>query len=153
MAYRKFVPFLFLLASACGDTGGFIGTRGRNPCEGSYPICNTAAGCVLDESQYIQGMLPGVRQFIFRTDTPARVRVRLLFTEERAPGRNTQIEWNEVGCSSQKVFSSMGRDVFQVAGDEQQIAAEQPLTSTGDHLLRLLSDATARYQLRVEVAR
>ena len=59
---------------------------------------------------------------------------------------------NELGCGSQKVYSSMGRDIFQLAGDAQQLSAEQPLETQGDHLIRLISDATARYQLRVEIA-
>ncbi|MCS6912793.1 MAG: hypothetical protein RMK29_11490 [Myxococcales bacterium] len=142
------------LLSGCGTSaGGFIGTRTLNRCEGSYPVCNSAAGCVLDESQYTEGTLPGERRVIFRTDGPARVRVRLLFIEERSPGKSTLIEWNELGCSSQKVFSFMGRDIFQIAGESQQLSVEQPLQTRGDHLIRLISDATARYQMRIEIAR
>lgn len=141
------------LLTACGTSvGGFIGARALNRCDGSYPVCNSAAGCVLDESQYTEGTLPGERRVIFRTEIAAKVRVRLLFTEERSPGKSTQIEWNELGCGSQKVYSSMGRDIFQLAGDGQQLSAEQPLETQGDHLIRLTSDATARYQLRVEIA-
>lgn len=141
-----------LLLSACGSSvGGFVGGRTLNRCEGSFPVCNTAAGCVLEESQYTEGLLPGERRVIFRTEIAAKVRVRLLFTEERSPGKATQIEWNELGCGSQKVYSSMGRDIFQIAGEGQQLVAEQPMETVGDHLIRLTSDATAKYQLRVEV--
>jgi hypothetical protein len=155
MMRRATLPVLFLwLSGACGTSvGGFAGARLLNECDGSYPVCNTAAGCVLSESQYVEGVLPGQRRVIFRTDGPARVRVRLLFTEERAPGKMTIIEWNEVGCSSQKAYSSMGRDIFQLAGDTQQLAVEQSLQTGGDHLIRLESDATARYQMRIEEVR
>ncbi len=114
-------------------------------------MCNTAAGCVLDESQYAEGTFPGVQQVIFRTQAPAQVRVRLLFTQELSPGKDTQIEFNEVGCSMQRTYSSMGQDIFQLAGDAQQLSASEPLSTPGDHLIRIQSDATAHYQLRVEV--
>lgn len=143
---------LSLPGAGCGTSvGGFTAGRSLNTCDDSYPVCNTAAGCVLSENQYAEGMFPGQRKLIFRTGGPSRVRVRLLFTEERSPGKSTIIEWNESGCGSQKTYSSMGRDIFQLAGEAQQLAVEQSLSTYGDHLIRLESDATARYQVRIEV--
>lgn len=143
--------FLALALTGCGsDLGGFTGTRALNLCGEAYPVCNTAAGCVLTEQQYAEGALPGSQQVIFRTEGPALVRVRLLFLDRRSPGRSTTIEWNEVGCGSQQSFSTNGQDLFKVAGDGAQLVAERPLQTAGDHLIRLLSDATTRFQLRIE---
>lgn len=144
--------WLLLLLAGCGEVGGFTGTRSLNACGANYPVCNTSAGCVLDESQYVEGVLPGQRAVIFRTQGPALVRVRLLLTQEIAPGSLTQIEFNQVGCGSQQLYSTMGQNLFNLVGAGQQLAVERPLQGAGDHLIRLQSDATARYQLRVEVA-
>jgi hypothetical protein len=148
--------WLLLLCSAlgCGSSvGGFTGARTLSACDNNYLVCNTSAGCALTESDYIEGKLPGLRRVIFRNDAPGPVRVGLLFTQELSPGKMTIIEWNEVGCTSQQSFSSMGRDIFQLAGDAQQLVAEQPLTTVGDHLIVLDSDATAQYQLIIEQVR
>ena len=140
-----------LLAAGCGsDLGGFTGTRALNLCGEAYPVCNTAAGCVLTEQQYTEGVLPGSAQVLFRTEGPALVRVRLLFIDRRSPGRSTTIEWNEVGCGNQQAYTTMGQDLFKVAGDGAQLVVERPLQTSGDHLIRLLSDATTRFQLRIE---
>ncbi len=147
-----FSALVLVLGPACGtDLGGFTGVRSNNICDGSYPICNTAGGCVLTESEFLEGTLPGERKFIFRTPGPAQVRVLLLFTQELSAGNSTQIEWNELGCGSQQIYSTMGRDVFQIAGDQQQLSAQKTLQTAGDHLIRLTSDAIARYQLRTQI--
>lgn len=151
---RALLALCALGLGACGsDASGFAGVRALNLCGDAYPVCNTAAGCVLSEDQYTEGELPGVQQVLFRTEAPATVRVRLLLLDRRSPGKTTQIEWNEVGCGGQQAYSTMGQDLFLLAGTTQQLSVERPLQTSGDHLIRLLSDATTRYQLRIETVK
>ena len=93
---------------------------------------------------------PAVTAFVQRH---AGMRCRLLLLDRRSPGKTTQIEWNEVGCGGQQAYSTMGQDLFLLAGTNQQLSVERPLQTSGDHLIRLLSDATTRYQLRIETVK
>ncbi len=158
MATRKHLVSLLLAGLSalflpgCGtDIGGFVGVRSLNLCNQNVPVCNTAAGCVIDDTQYLQGTLPATVKFIFRTPGPAEIEVQVLFTQELSAGSSTEIQWNEVGCSSEQTFSNNGQNVFQLAGDSQEITATKTVESAGDHLITFISDATAEYEMRAQI--
>ena len=80
----------------------------------------------------------------------------LFFFENRlAPGTETEVSWYEIGCADQYNYllsKAPGEgDLFERAGRSQIFTLEQPVQSWGDHLIEFWSDATCRYDLRVEV--
>lgn len=135
----------------------FLEDRKEILCEGVWPVCSGKfAGCLLDEDHYITGTFPGGRKFLVET-TPGDWVIRVLFfLEDRlAPGTETEVSWYEPGCSEEYRYQlskdQYGGDLFEQAGPDQVFEVEHTVVDPGDHLIEIYSDATCRYDLRVEL--
>ena len=144
---------LLVLVPGCLFTasGGFAGAREENICDSTIPVCNTTGGCVLDEDHYIKGVFPGNRRFIVRTKGEAILTVRLYFDMPKSPGADTNIYVYESGCVERFAFETAGRDIFRMAGPDQEFTWETRVYQEGDHLVEVNSDATSDFYLRVDI--
>jgi len=144
---------LLVLVPGCLFTasGGFAGAREENICDSTIPVCNTTGGCVLDEDHYIKGVFPGNRRFIVRTKGEAILTVRLYFDMRRSPGADTNLYVYESGCVERFAFGTAGRDIFRMAGPDQEFTLETRVYQEGDHLVEVNSDATSDFYLRVDI--
>lgn len=153
---RKLAWFALLACSAChnGVEADFIGNRIPDSCGANWPVCDTFAGCRLDDGSYVSGNLPGSSKFIVHTTGPATITVDLLVENAQAQGTSTAITWFEPGCGVQYRQAVDGRTFFSESQNEAgaPFTRSQDVSQAGDHLVLIDSDATATYLLRVTVA-
>lgn len=154
-----------LLALSCGYGEGsdtceedveaclndFIAGAEQDACMDNVPLCQTTAGCSMDDTKYVEGNFPGFVNFAVTTSADATIVVRLFLKTQGHPGENTEINWYEPGCSESYTYESMGADVFAVAGADRVFEQEQQVSQEGLHLVEIYSDATTNYYLRVEL--
>ena len=148
--------FLLLLLCGCnlglGAEDNFKGGLTRDRCDGTFPICQTTAGCTMGTGRYIEGAFPGARQFIVPAPEEAVIRVHIFFKSQMFNGIDTEILWYEPGCFDDVYrYASEGRDIFQEAGNDKVFTQEQQVFLEGDHLVEVFSDAVAEYIIKVEV--
>lgn len=152
---RKFVIAAVLLAGCHnGIESDFIGNRIPDQCGANWPVCDTFAGCRLDNGSYVSGNLPGSRKFIVHTVGQATITVDLLVENAQAQGTSTAITWFEPGCGVQYRQAADGKTFFAESQNEAgtPFTRSQDVSQPGDHLVLIDSDATASYLLRITVA-
>ena len=120
-------------------------------CDGTFPACQTTAGCFLNEDRYLEGSFPGTRQFIVPSRAEAIIRVDIFFRSQVSTGFDTEVLWSEPGCFDTYQYRSEGRDVFLEAGNDRILTVSQQVFLEGEHLVEVFSDAVADYLLRVRV--
>lgn len=139
-------------AASCGSPDdAFLGNRYLDKCDSSWPVCDTSAGCKMDNSTYIQASFPGEKRMLLRTGKPAEVRVSIFLQSQKAAGTLTEVEWYETGCGTRYVEEVTGVNFFKEAGDRQEFTRSKNLTTVGDHFIRVQSDSTADYLLKLDV--
>ncbi|MCA9547713.1 MAG: hypothetical protein KC613_25090 [Myxococcales bacterium] len=150
---RPFGWALALAAAGCVDAEqAFTDGRLEDPCAGAVPVCQTRAACVLDPDEFVQGTFPGAQRLIVRTDVDrARVRVRLLFTEQVYPGTELQLDLWTPGCGDRERARLVDIDLFERAGADGILEFTLAAPGRGDHLLDVYSDLSARWTLTVDV--
>ncbi|MHB8417919.1 MAG: hypothetical protein ACYDCL_07575 [Myxococcales bacterium] len=150
---RLALPLAVGLGLACGGPAdSFTSGRAEDPCSETWPVCNTVAGCILGDSNYVQGTFPGTYQYVVETAGPATVTVNVFLQSVTGGGSTTTIDWWETGCTSSFPTTVEGK-VF--VGESQTLGVftrQQSLTGVGDHLVTIQSDATASFLLDVSVA-
>jgi hypothetical protein len=129
----------------------FISGAQLDPCQANTPVCQTTAGCTLDETEYIEGSFPGFVNFVVTTQAGATIVVKIFFETQLHPGENTEIIWYEPGCNESHTYESMGANIFLLAGNDWVFEQEQQVQLEGPHLIDVYSDATTHYYLRVEL--
>jgi hypothetical protein len=135
----------------------FIGGRDQMLCDGVWPVCKGKfAGCLFDQEHYLQGTFPGTRKFLVETIPGDWVIMVKLFLEDRlAPGTETEVQWYEPGCADEYRYqlskNLVAGNLFEQAGRSQVFSVERAVVEAGDHLVEVYSDATCRYDLRVEI--
>ena len=144
---------LGLLAGCGGAEETFTDGRTLIECVGAVPVCSTSGGCVLDNQTYAHGAFQqgGTLRAIVRTTGSADVEVALYFRTEESAGTDTEVAWSEVGCRQRFSAQSDGRDVFLEAGNDRVWKRKQRLTTAGDHLIEVFSDAQAEVLYKVTV--
>ena len=148
------IPILLLVLVGCGGAEEtFTDGRTLKGCVGAIPVCSTSGGCVLDNQSYAHGAFQqgGTLRAIVQTTGAADVEVALYFRTEESPGTDTEIAWSEVGCRERFSAQSDGRDVFVEAGNDRVWKRKQRLTTAGDHLIEVFSDAQAEVLYKVTV--
>ncbi len=149
---RLVVLLAAALGVACGSpVDSFTAGRIQDPCSGDWPVCNSVAGCILSDVNYVQGTFPGTFQYVVQTPGPATVTVDVFLQNVTGAGTNTTIDWWETGCTSSFPQTVTG-NVF--VGETQNLGIftrQQGLTGKGDHLVTISSDATASFLLAVSV--
>ena len=151
---NAFIVLSLLAGTACGDAEStFVAGRAQTACNQALPVCSSSAGCVLDGGSFAQSAFQqgGTTRFIVRTAGPADLEVALYFRTEESPGTDTEIAWYEVGCGQRYSAQSAGRDVFVEAGTDRVFKRSQRVTTAGDHLVEVFSDAQAEVLLSVTV--
>lgn len=132
--------------SCVDDETVFTGGRLEDPCNGSIPVCNTQAACVLENDEFYRSEFPGGVRFIVRSETEdAKLVVRALLTEPLFPGTEFNVIANEPSCGrfDQELIKDV--DLFQFAGDDRIIEFELDIPGRGDHLVELFSDMSSTY--------
>jgi len=149
---------LALAAFALGSCNGgadalFIGDRIPDQCGSNWPVCDTFAGCRLDDGTYVQGSIPGTRKFIVHTDGPANIQVEMLVENAQAQGVKTNLTFFEPACTGQYLVPTDGQSFFAESQNEAgtPFVRNHDVSKAGDHLVLLDSDATATYLLKVSV--
>jgi hypothetical protein len=139
-------------AELCDEHFGNYFLKGalRDPCDSTVGICQTAAGCALEEDMYIRGSFPGFVSFAVSTQADTTIAVKLFFVTQRHPGEDTEITWFETGCNDFHRYESQGADLFDLAGGDKVFEQEYTVVLEGAHLIEIYCDASTYYYLRVE---
>lgn len=144
-----------MAASVAGcATSEEIFTRGRieNRCNGSIPVCDDLAACVLSEEQYLRGQFPGGQKLIVRTENDrARLITRFLLVDERYPGTTIFVRAYSTGCGDYSEGLAEDVDLFKLAGGDGIIEYGLNVTGLGDHLVQIFSDMSAEFLFRVDI--
>lgn len=145
------VVMFSVVAGACDGFGDFVGDRMLLRCQDTFPVCQTTAGCVVNEDQYLEGSFPGQRSFIVQAPADSVIVVEMLLTDQTASGFDTEIRWNEPGCFDFQTWNSFGQDIFLLAGQNNILSEGRQIFESGDHLIEVFSDAVVEYQLRIKL--
>lgn len=147
------LAFGLFFTSACGfgPEDNFIGDRDELACDSTYPICAEVAGCTANDTTYLTGKFPGDRAVIVPAPEDSFITVSIYFKTEGATGEDTFIEWNEPGCFDSYQWRSEGADIFLMAGNDRVLSQKMQVFFDGDHLVKVTSDATADYLLKVKI--
>lgn len=141
-----------LALAGCIDAEAvFTSGRLREPCNGSWPVCTTTAGCVVGNAYFLDGRFPGTRRMIIKTESRATVAIVVTLRSEGATGEETRFLWNETGCGTAFTVTVDGRDFFKEFDALGEFRRSKDLARPGDHLIEVSSDATADYLLKLEV--
>jgi hypothetical protein len=143
-----------LFAAGCtfGSEATFVGTRTLQTCDLELPVCNTTAGCKLNEEEsYLEVVFPGQRAFLVPTLGEATIRLSLLWRTQTGPGADTEIVWYEPACVDSYRYESQGADVFAASDERGVFVREQKVFRAGEHLVEIRSDAAAEALLRTDV--
>ena len=142
--------FLSIILSGCLQTleDEFIYELNRETCDGNWPVCNTAAGCVLGKNQYIEGSFPSSYKFIINAEANKNISIKILFKNQKHAGTFTELYFYKPGCFDRYSYDSKGKDIFRLAGDNRTFIVEQRLYEEGNHLIELTSDSYTEFLLK-----
>ena len=144
---------MFVLA-ACDPTSedAFIAGRAFDPCLQSIPACpGLFASCTLDETRYARATFPGEFRFLVKAEAGHEINVVVFLAQQRDSGLDTQIFWNEPGCSDVYRYDSEGRDLFELAEETNIIEEKQTVFEGGEHLIEIFTDMQADVLITTEV--
>lgn len=142
-----------LLLSGCPDAADqFTNGRLLDPCNGSWPVCTTTAGCFVGNAYYLEGQFPGTRRFIVRTDGQASIALSVFLTTQGAVGHDLQLVWNDAACGTMQIETIDGQAFFKEVETEGLLVRTKNVFQAGDHLIEVSSDTTAEYLLKADVA-
>lgn len=130
----------------------FKENRALDLCVQVIPACpGLYAACVLDETRYTEQEFPGAFSFVVEADPEATIEVLLYIVQGRDVGLETQIFWNEPGCSDVYAYDSEGRNLFAEAEDTGIISKSKRVFEGGEHLIEIISDMQAHTLVSVDV--
>ena len=143
-----------IICTAC-ETGeeAFVDDRLHMPCQQAYHICNLPASCVIDKNHYVEGVFPGARRLVVKTERrDVKLDVKLYISTMEAPGTEIIVQASEPDCTLDTVKARDHRvdiDLFEEAGDDRTLGFNLEVADKGEHLLEIYSDASAEYLLLV----
>jgi len=141
-------------AGVAGCSGGDYIIAGRNldPCLENLPACTRAsASCVLDPGTYAEQDFPGIFNFLVDIDAGNELEILMFFADQNDAGQETQIVWNEPGCSDQTVYNSQGADLFYEARDVGVLSRKAKMKEDGEHLVEIDTDMRAKVLITVNI--
>lgn len=146
---------LCVLATVLGGCGNrrddFIAGRVEDTCDGTWPVCDSFAGCLIGDQSYIQGRFPNKGRFIVRIDEPSTVKLHVFLEELGAAGEQTSFTLFEDRCRARTRVETTGKSFVAEAERAGSFTSEATLSGTGDHLVEFESDSQARYLIKVDV--
>lgn len=143
---------LALAATSCGDRrDAFIGARVEDTCDGTWPVCDSFAGCLIGEQSYIEGRFPNKGRFVVRVPEPSVVKIHVYLEELGAAGEQTSFTFFEDRCRSRTRLEATGKSFIAEAERSGAFTREATTSGIGDHLIEFDSDAQARYVIKVDV--
>jgi hypothetical protein len=149
---RYFLTLLLLVAACAGPVEDFTHGRAHDPCTGTnYAVCNAYAGCILDNTNYLQGHFPGQEAVLVRTSGPATVELHFIFQNITSSGQETLLTWYEPGCTSRFQLSVLGDVFIGEAEKTGEFVRSYDLLAAGDHQITYESDANGDYYFKVVV--
>jgi hypothetical protein len=155
LAKQSLRAALLLGAASLGGCGSslsdFIGPRVLDPCNGTWPACNTIVGCYLGPESYAQGALPLSSAFLVKVPEPSTVVLSFLLTNPTAAGSQTVLTFNEGGCRAQVQYQIPGEEFLAESQAQSQFVRQADLADLGDHLIQFDSDARAQYAVKVDI--
>lgn len=141
-----------LLASGCsGIREQFLGSRIEDDCGGEWNVCATTVGCFLGDRSYVEGRFPGKNSVAIQLFEPSEVTIGLQLFEVAGAGEETVFSFFETQCSSRVRVPVTGKTLV---GENEKVGwvnRKAELSSIGDHLIEVSSDARTRYLLKIDV--
>lgn len=135
-----------------GSEKAFLKGKALDPCAQVIPACpGLFAGCTLDSSRYAEVSFPGQFRFIVRAGVRDRIGVLIYLRTQIDAGLETQIYWNEPGCSEVYTYDSAGRNIFNEADETHVIFEEETVNEEGEHLIEIFSDMQAETYVSASV--
>jgi hypothetical protein len=144
------VAFTVLLGCG-GKREAFLGTRVEDSCSQQWPICDKIAGCLLGDSNYIEGRFPGTRMVGVQVFEPSTVRLSFQLENVGAAGEETALNFFEDRCRARTRVTISGRSFIGENDMVGFVKREAELSGIGDHLIEFSSDIRAQYILKVDV--
>jgi hypothetical protein len=144
--------FVAILVTGCGGVREqFLGTRIQDTCSGEWSVCSTTVGCILGDRSYIEGRFPGTNKVALKLFEPSEVTVSFLLSETTGAGEQTVINFYETSCSSRVRTPVPGRTFIGEAEKAGFVQRKTELSTVGDHLIEVESDARTKYVLKLDV--
>ncbi len=141
-----------LLGTGCsGIREQFLGSRIEDACGGEWNICATTVGCFLGDRSYVEGRFPGKNRVAIKLFEPSEVTVGLQLFEPAGSGEETVFNFFETKCSSRVRVPITGRALLGENEKLGWVSRSAELSSIGDHLIEVESDARTRYLLKIDV--
>ncbi|MBS1149918.1 MAG: hypothetical protein H6Q89_1616 [Myxococcaceae bacterium] len=141
-----------LLVAACGGKReAFLGTRVEDSCGAQWPICDKIAGCLLGDSNYLEGRFPGSRLVGIQVFEPSTVRMSFQLENVGAAGTETALNFFEDRCRARTRVTISGRSFVGENDTVGFVKREAELSGVGDHLIEFSSDVRATYLLKIDV--
>lgn len=135
-----------------GSKEAFIGSRSRDACNQTWPVCDRVVGCIMGGQTYLTGRFPTRGSFMVRLAEPSAVKVGIFVDGVAGTGTDdAYIHWWEDGCT-RRVRESATAVAFVAEVDKSGVFERTAdLVGTGDHLIEFFSDAQAQYYVKVDV--
>lgn len=147
-----FTVAVFLVGGCVDHDENFTRGRIQTTCDGSIPVCDRRADCVVGDDVYLEGTFPGGRDTIVRTESDGnRLIVRFLLRKMVAPGTELLVRAHGSGCGEISEAHPKDVDLFERAGDDRILEFQLDLAGRGDHLLEVFSDMGADYTMTTTV--
>lgn len=140
-----------LLFGCGGVREQFLGTRVKETCNGTWPVCDRIAGCLVGDSSYLEGKFPNQGKVGFHVFETSKVTVSLLLEDVSAAGEETVFSFWESSCRSRIRVAVTGRELLGESERQGFVKREVELSGDADHLLEFNSDAQGRYLLKLDV--
>lgn len=137
--------------SGCDIRQQFIGTRIADACNGAWNVCDTTVGCFLGDRSYIEGRFPGAAKVGIQIFEPSEVTVSMLLSETGGEGETTTFNFFEGSCGSRTRVEVTGKAFINEGQQNGWVSRTAELSSEGDHLIDVESDARTNYLLKIDV--
>jgi hypothetical protein len=141
------------LAAGCGGSKeAFIGSRSRDACNQTWPVCDRVVGCIMGGQTYLTGRFPSRGSFMIHLSEASAVKVGIFIDGVAGTGTDdSYIHWWEDGCS-RRIRESATAVGFVGEMDKSGVFERTAdLVGIGDHLIEFFSDAQAEYYVKVDV--
>ena len=129
----------------------FIGTRVEDRCDGTWNVCGTEVGCLLGDRSYISGRFPNTQKVITQVFEPSTVTVSFFLSEIAGAGTSTVLTFYEGSCDTPTRVEITGKAFTAESEKQGYVSRSADLSSIGDHLVKVESDARTKFLMKLDV--